>query len=76
MSTETATRPKRRLRIVNVTDLQPGDIIKTSRRTITAIDTSGNTWPPFEGRGVTALYVKGSNNPHVWFNDRRLAVYR
>lgn len=72
----TATQPAYRTRIVKVTDLRVGDIIKSSRRTITKIDASGNTWPPFEGRAVTAFYLKGSNTPHVWFNDRRITIYR
>lgn len=77
MSTTTdTTRPRRKYRIVKVVDLQPGDIVKASRRTITRVDTSGNTWEPFEGRPVTALYFKGNSNPHVWFNDQRLGIYR
>lgn len=65
-----------RLHVVPVTHLQPGDVIKASRRTVTRIDASGTTWPPQDGRAVTAIYLNGSNTPHVWFNDRRLAVYR
>jgi hypothetical protein len=76
MSTDTAPLTKRHLRIVKVTNLQPGDIVKISGRTVRKIDTSGTTWPPFEGQAVTAIYFEGNNNPHVWFNDRRLAVYR
>jgi hypothetical protein len=78
MSTARSTAPtiKRRRRIVPVTQLQAGDIVQISGRTVREIDTFGTTWPPFEGRAVTAIYFEGNNNPHVWFNDRRLAVYR
>jgi hypothetical protein len=64
MSTEA---PRRTYRIVTTANLQPGDIIKASRRRVE------HTEP--HPRGV-AVKLAGLTNPSVFFGTEKIGIYR